>query len=100
MKFGRAPTTKQTCGALSGIAGAYRVDRARLAGVLALKALFSTPRGSVLIERASVDRLGTWGLVALFGAMAAWNAFPSPPIGGFDASEHIAYARGLADRGE
>jgi hypothetical protein len=68
--------------------------------VLALKALFSTPRGSVLVERVSLDRLFTWGLVAVFAAIAAWNAFTYPPIGGFDASEHIAYARGLADRGE
>ena len=73
---------------------------ARLAGVLALKALFSTPRGSVLIERVALDRLVRWGLVAVFAAIAAWNAFTYPPIGGFDASEHIAYARGLADRGE
>ena len=73
---------------------------ARLAGVLALKALFSTPRGSVLTERVPLDRLVTWGLVAVFAAIAAWNAFTYPPIGGFDASEHIAYARGLADRGE
>ena len=73
---------------------------ARLAGVLALKALFSTPRGSVLIERVLLDRLVTWGLVAVFAAIAAWNAFSYPPVYGFDAAEHIAYARGLADRGE
>lgn len=42
----------------------------------------------------------TGSLIAVFAAIAAWNASTYPPLGGFDASEHISYARGLAERGE
>ncbi len=34
-----------------------------------------------------------------FGAIAVWNAAEYPPIGGYDAAEHIDYARAIADRG-
>jgi hypothetical protein len=53
-----------------------------------------------LTGRLHADRAVTWSLLALLAAIAAWNAFTYPPVGGFDSSEHIAYARGLADRGE
>lgn len=33
------------------------------------------------------------------GAVATWNAFSYPPLGGYDAEEYIAYARDLVDRG-
>ena len=38
--------------------------------------------------------------VAMFGVIAISNAHLYPPIGGFDAAEHIDYARAIADRGE
>ncbi len=86
MKFGRAPTTKQT---RADTRGAYPPP------------LDSHGAGihgeSALSERPSVDRAITWSLVAVFAAIAVWNAFGYPPVGGFDAAEHIAYARGLAD---
>ena len=39
-------------------------------------------------------------MVWLLGVVALWNAFAYPPIGGYDAAEHIAYARALVERGE
>jgi 4-amino-4-deoxy-L-arabinose transferase-like glycosyltransferase len=36
----------------------------------------------------------------MFGFIAVWNAHSYPPLGGFDAAEHIDYARAIADRGE
>jgi hypothetical protein len=42
----------------------------------------------------------TCTLVGIFAVIAARNAFDYPWFGGFDAAEHIEYARGLADRGE
>ena len=53
-----------------------------------------------LIERPLVDRVITCTLVGIFAVIAARNAFDYPWFGGFDAAEHIDYARGLADRGE
>ena len=53
-----------------------------------------------LIERVFLDRVITRSLIAVFAAIAAWNAYSYPPLGGFDASEHVSYARGLADHGE
>jgi hypothetical protein len=38
--------------------------------------------------------------VVTFGVIAISNAHTYPPIGGFDAFEHIDYARAIADRGE
>jgi hypothetical protein len=38
-------------------------------------------------------------LVATFGAVALWNAHQYPPLGGFDAAEHVDYARAIADGG-
>jgi hypothetical protein len=39
-------------------------------------------------------------LLLLLGGVAVWNASTYPPIGGYDAAEHIRYARGLLERGE
>jgi hypothetical protein len=50
--------------------------------------------------RPVADRIVTLGLIAVFAAIATWNAFTYPPQGGFDAAEHIAYAESLAERGE
>jgi hypothetical protein len=47
-----------------------------------------------------VDRVVTGSLLAVFAVIAVWNAFSYPPVGGFDAAEHIAYAHGLVERGE
>ncbi|HUP33385.1 MAG TPA: hypothetical protein VM184_10165 [Gaiellaceae bacterium] len=44
-----------------------------------------------------VDRLVSGSLVALFAAIAIWNAAEYPPVGGYDAAEHIAYAHQLVD---
>jgi hypothetical protein len=40
-----------------------------------------------------VDFVVSGALIWLFGVVALWNAFAYPPIGGYDAAEHIAYAR-------
>ena len=53
---------------------------------------------SLDLQRATV--LVATLLVALFGAVAVRNAFVYPPIGGYDAAEHIAYVRSLLDTGE
>lgn len=47
-----------------------------------------------------VDRVVTASLVAVLAAIAVWNAFSYPWLGGFDAAEHIEYVHGLAERGE
>jgi len=39
-------------------------------------------------------------LVGVFAVIALWNAFTYPPVGGYDAAEHIAYARSLVENGE
>jgi hypothetical protein len=49
---------------------------------------------------ARVDRVAVGLLIATFAAVAIWNASAYPPLGGFDASHHIDYARALAERGE
>lgn len=56
-----------------------------------------TPRGPALTDGSSVDRVITRSLVAVLAAIAIYNALSYPPMGGFDAAEHIAYARSLAD---
>jgi hypothetical protein len=45
----------------------------------------------------SVDKVVSGTLVALFAAVAIWNAAEYPPIGGYDAAEHIAYAHELVE---
>ena len=39
------------------------------------------------------------GLLACLGVIAIWNAFTYPPVGGFDAAEHLVYTRVLLDGG-
>jgi len=39
-------------------------------------------------------------VLILFGTIAVWNARTYPPLGGFDAAQHIEYARTLIERGE
>ncbi len=39
-------------------------------------------------------------LLAVFAAVSLRNALDYPPIGGYDAAEHIAYARDLIESGE
>jgi hypothetical protein len=50
-------------------------------------------------DGSSVDRVITRSLIAVLAAIAVWNALSYPPMGGFDAAEHIAYAREIADSG-
>lgn len=45
----------------------------------------------------SVDLAVSGTLLGLLGAVASWNAFAYPSLGGFDAREHIEYARDLLD---
>ncbi len=45
----------------------------------------------------SVDLAVSGALLGLLGIVALWNAFAYPPLGGFDAREHIAYAEDLKD---
>ena len=45
----------------------------------------------------SLDLAVSGMLLALLGAVALWNAFTYPWIGGFDADEHVAYAHELLD---
>ncbi len=42
-----------------------------------------------------LDQIVSGALLALLGTIALWNAFTYPPIGGFDAAEHISYAESL-----
>jgi hypothetical protein len=48
----------------------------------------------------ALDLVVSGALLSLLGIVAVWNAFSYPPIGGFDAAEHITYARDLVERGE
>jgi hypothetical protein len=41
----------------------------------------------------TVDRVVSLGLLGLLSFVAVWNAFTYPSLGGFDAREHVAYAR-------
>ena len=45
------------------------------------------------------DTLVTGALLAVLAGVALWNALTYPAIGGFDAREHIEYARALAVHG-
>jgi hypothetical protein len=45
----------------------------------------------------SLDLVVSGTLLCLLGTIAVWNALTYPPIGGFDAREHIAYAHSLLD---
>jgi len=47
----------------------------------------------------TVDLVVSGVLLWLLGAVAIWNAAAYPPIGGFDAREHIAYAHTLCESG-
>jgi hypothetical protein len=47
--------------------------------------------------RAALPRLISAGLVAVFAIVAYWNARDYPPIGGYDAAEHITYAHELVE---
>lgn len=40
------------------------------------------------------------GIVVVFAAVVLWNAAHYPPGQGYDAADHIAYAEGIAERGE
>ena len=46
---------------------------------------------------APFDRPVSALLVVLFAVVAIWNAAEYPPVGGYDAAEHIAYAHDLVD---
>jgi 4-amino-4-deoxy-L-arabinose transferase-like glycosyltransferase len=49
------------------------------------------------------NRLATLGsatIIALLGVVAVRNALTYPTLGGYDAEDYLAYARGLIDRGE
>jgi hypothetical protein len=45
----------------------------------------------------SVDLAVSGALLGLLAVVAIWNAFTYPPLGGFDAREHVAYAYDLRD---
>jgi hypothetical protein len=45
----------------------------------------------------TTDLVITGALVALLAAVSISNVFTYPPVGGFDAREHIEYARDVAD---
>jgi len=47
----------------------------------------------------TLDLVVSGVLLWLLGAVAIWNAATYPPIGGFDAREHIAYAHTLFESG-
>lgn len=43
--------------------------------------------------------LATVSMLAVLGAVLLWNAVSYQPAGGYDASEHIAYANLLVQKG-
>jgi hypothetical protein len=45
----------------------------------------------------TVDSVVSGSLLGLLAVVAVWNAFAYPPLGGFDAREHVAYAYELRD---
>ena len=45
----------------------------------------------------TVDLAVSGSLLGLLAVVAVWNAFAYPPLGGFDAREHLAYAYDLRD---
>ena len=45
----------------------------------------------------TVDLAVSGALLGLLAVVAVWNAFVYPPLGGFDANEHITYARDVRD---
>ncbi len=45
----------------------------------------------------TVDRAVSGALLGLLAVVAVWNALTYPPLGGFDAREHVAYAQGILD---
>jgi hypothetical protein len=52
---------------------------------------------SALVRSRAVDFAVTGLILVVFEIVAVWNAFEYPPIGGYDAAEHIAYTRGLLE---
>jgi 4-amino-4-deoxy-L-arabinose transferase-like glycosyltransferase len=52
------------------------------------------------LDRAHAVTVAAAVLVGVFAVIAVRNAFTYPPIGGYDAAEHIAYARSLIEQGE
>ena len=51
------------------------------------------------IDADRVMWLASAALIAVLGLIAVRNAFTYPPIGGYDAAEHISYARSLVEDG-
>lgn len=51
------------------------------------------------LQSRTLDRVVSGTLLSLLGVVAIWNAFTYPPIGGFDAAEHIAYTNSLLETG-
>jgi hypothetical protein len=45
----------------------------------------------------TLDFAVSGALLGLLAVVAVWNAFAYPPLGGFDAREHVAYAHDLRD---
>lgn len=58
----------------------------------------SRPRSSSRLHDPRVDRAVCGALLALLAVVGFWNAATYPPVGGFDASEHIAYVDELVER--
>jgi hypothetical protein len=46
-----------------------------------------------------LDLAVSGALLALLAFVSLWNALAYPPVGGFDAAEHLAYARALFESG-
>lgn len=51
------------------------------------------------LQSRTLDLAVSGALLFLLGAVAIWNAFTYPPIGGFDAAEHITYTNTLLETG-
>ena len=49
------------------------------------------------LQSSSVDRAVCGTLLTLLAIVAVWNAVTYPPVGGFDAGEHIAYVDELVE---
>lgn len=57
-------------------------------------------RLSTLVRPASFARVAEVIVLSTFAAVLIWNAATYPPSGGYDATEHIAYANSLVEKGE
>lgn len=49
------------------------------------------------LDSRPLDLAVSGALLSVLGAVAVWNAFTYPALGGFDAREHIAYAQEVRD---